>query len=353
MKKRPTIVDVARLCEVTPATVSRVLNGKPNFSARQELRDRIFSTAEKIGYMPDLAARNLNRKHTRIVGIFASPHTNLAEGITEMLLEGLVSVLEPAGYELFFKLAGQSGDGEPAEPEDEDGLAAPADRALPFWRFDGAVILQAPDPRIVDALQRRRVPFVGVNEIDARAAASVVSHDTHGVELALDHLFELGHRTVAYTNATLNYLPHYSIVERHEALVAGAKRRRMKLVEGHDSRFDFRDPAGFVRHAVREGGTAILSYDHQQAVRLLGAAYELELKIPSDLSLMCFNDLFPISILPPPLSAIRVDGRMMGEAGARSLLSVLGGNGSEAKEKIIRIDEELVARASTAPPPAK
>ena len=59
VRERPTITDVARLCGVTPATVSRVLNGKKKFSTSEAVRERIVATAQKLGYVPDLSARNL------------------------------------------------------------------------------------------------------------------------------------------------------------------------------------------------------------------------------------------------------------------------------------------------------
>src|SRR3954464_9307499 len=122
---RPTITDVAKLCGVTPATVSRVLNGKQKFSASEAVREKILDTARKLGYAPDLAARNLNRRNTRIVGLFASPQTHVAEGINESLIEGIAEVLHAGGYDVFFELSAISG----------------RDRALPFWRFDGAILM--------------------------------------------------------------------------------------------------------------------------------------------------------------------------------------------------------------------
>src|SRR4051812_30453036 len=128
VRGRPTITDVARICGVTPATVSRVLNGKKKFSASEAVREKILDTARKLGYVPDLAARNLNRRDTHIIGLFASPRTHVAEGINESLLEGIAEVLHAGGYDVFFELSSSDG------PE----------RGLPFWRFDGAILMQAP-----------------------------------------------------------------------------------------------------------------------------------------------------------------------------------------------------------------
>src|SRR4051812_9863149 len=93
VRSRPTLTDVAKLCGVTPATVSRVLNCKQKFSASDAVRQKIIETARKLGYMPDLAARNLNRRTTHIIGLFASPKTHMAEGINESLLEGIAETL--------------------------------------------------------------------------------------------------------------------------------------------------------------------------------------------------------------------------------------------------------------------
>src|SRR4051812_37471126 len=146
--KRPTITDVAKLCGVTPATVSRVLNAKQKFSTSEAVREKILETARKLGYVPDLAARNLNRQQTRIVGVFASPRTHIAEGINESLLDGISAELHPGGYDVFFELS----------PTDNRR------HAVPFWRFDGAILMQAPKIETITELERRHVPYVCVNE---------------------------------------------------------------------------------------------------------------------------------------------------------------------------------------------
>src|SRR5215213_10297546 len=177
---RPTITDVAKLCGVTPATVSRVLNGKQKFSASEAVRQKIFDTARKLGYVPDLAARNLNRRSTHIIGLFASPKTHLAEGINESLLEGIAEVLHAGGYDVFFELSS----------------ANRAEHAVPFWRFDGAILMQSPLAETVTELDRRRVPYVCVNEKVGKPAAFVLADDAMGMNRALEHLHQLGHKRI-------------------------------------------------------------------------------------------------------------------------------------------------------------
>jgi len=331
---RPTITDVAKLCGVTPATVSRVLNGKKKFSTSDAVREKIIGTARKLGYVPDLAARNLNRRETHIIGLFASPQTHVAEGINESLIEGIAEVLHAGGYDVFFELSAITGMKE----------------SLPFWRFDGAILMQSPKPETVTELDNRRVPYVCVNEKVGHPAAYVVADDIMGMNRAVEHLAQLGHKRIAYANARATYFSHYSQTERYETLLAGAKKHSMRVVEGHIAPFSSAND--FLRQSVQERrATAVITYDHQIAVMLVGASYAMGLKIPGDFSLICFNDVFPVALLPPPLTAVAVAGREMGHVGADLLLNSLLNRRSHAGTEI-RIAEDLIVRGSTGPPRA-
>lgn len=330
LSRRVTIADVAKLCGVTPATVSRVLNGKKRFSASEAVRTKIFDTAQKLGYVPDLAARNLNRQSTRIVGIFASPETHVGQGINESLLEGLAEVLHAGGFEVFFELAAMKG------------------KALPFWRFDGAILLQSPKPEVVIELDKRRVPYVCVNEQAGNPIASVLADDAMGMRRAVEHLASLGHRKIAYANARASYLTHHSVTERYETLVSVAREKGLDLARGHD--LPFTNATEFLRNAViQENATAIITYDHHIAVMMVGAAYPLGLRIPNDFSLLGFNDVFPVALMGPPLSVVAVSGREMGRVGADLLLNSLQSE-RPASPAEIRIPEDLILRSSTAAP---
>lgn len=331
MKNRPTLVDVAKLCGVTPATVSRVLNGKKKFSTSEAVREKILDTARKLGYVPDLSARNLNKRSTRIIGLFASPQTHIAEGIYESLLEGIAEVLHAGGYDVFYELSPAAGD-----------------RALPFWRFDGAILLQAPKPQTVTELDRRRVPYVCVNEKIGTPAAYIVADDQMGMSRALEHLSQLGHKRIAYANARATYLSHYSVTERYETLLEGVRARGLTLVDGHDA--PFASATDFLQGSILESGaTAVITYDHHIAVMLVGTAQKLNLQIPLDFSLICFNDVFPVALLPPPLTAVAVSGREMGRLGADLLLNSLLSSSSHPTREI-RVPQDLIVRASTAKP---
>ena len=330
--KRPTLTDVARICGVTPATVSRVLNNKKKFSTTDAVREKITETARKLGYMPDLAARNLNRGVTHIIGVFASPQTHIAEGINQSLLEGITSVLHPQGYDVFFELSSNEY----------------RHQAIPAWRFDGAILMQMPRPETIVELDRRHVPYVCVNEKVGNPQAFVLAEDVMGANRALEHLIQLGHKRIAYANAQATYFNHYSVTERYETLLEGVRKNSLHFVGGHETPFPI--AADFLQDSVVEGrATAVITYDHQIAVMIVGAAQTLGLRIPQDFSLICFNDVFPVALLATPLTAVAVSGREMGRIGADLLLNSLQKPKTTAG-RIIRVAEDLIVRASTAPP---
>ncbi len=331
----PRLTDVAKLCGVSAATVSRVLNEDENFSARPEVRQRIFEAARSIGYAPDLAARSLHSGGAQIVGVFGSPHTRVSEGINDAIFAGIAEAVRGFNYDVFFELTSHHSEARP----------------LPFWRFDGAILIQSPEPALVEALDGRRIPYVSVNETQGHAAASVVSDDEGGATLAMHHLAQLGHRSIAYANVLPSYFPHYSNAERRDTIHTFCQAHGLTLVPGHDEPFTC-GPTFLEQAVLRHGATAVIAYDHRIAIELLGAAYRLKLRIPQDFSLICFNDAFPVAHVFPPFTVVAVSGQDMGREAARLLMRVIDRNQPRDKgHERVRVPEKLIVRESTAPPP--
>lgn len=330
---RPKLKDVAAACGVSIGTVSRVLNRDASFSAREEVRQRILEAAEQLGYAPDLAARNLNRGETQIIGVFGDPATHIGEGINDSVFAGIAEAVRGQDYDVFFDVTSKHS----------------TERQLPFWRFDGAILIQSPLPEVVEELDRRHVPYVSVNETVGDPIASVLADDVMGATKIMEHFAELGHRRIAYANAARGYFKHYSVSDRHNTIQAFCREYDMTLVPGHDD--DFMSADQFLRRAVIEhGATAVLAYDHRIVVRLLGMASRLGLSVPEDFSLACFNDEFPVAELFPPLTVVAVSGKAMGRTAAAILLDVLRSQNPPDQTYTSRLEERLVVRASTAPP---
>jgi DNA-binding LacI/PurR family transcriptional regulator len=336
VQKRPTLLDVAKTCGVTTATVSRVLNNKRNnnFSITDRLRQKILVATRDLGYTADSTARSLSTGSTRVIGLFASPHTHVAEGINEPLIEGVAETLHGSGYEVFFEMT-------------PTGLN---NHALPRWRFDGAVLMQEPKPDTVSELDIRGVPYVCVNECAGQPIAQVLADDVMGMNRLITHLLQLGHKRFAYATVRLAGSMHYSVFDRFNTLLAAAQQDMLELAPDHDTPFE--SATEFLRKTVIEHrATAVIAYDHRRAIMMVGAAQQMGLNIPRDFSLVCFNDVFPVAMLYPPLTVAAVPGREMGRIAADLLLNhMISPQRKKAKE--VRVPEDLIVRGSTAPPRA-
>jgi DNA-binding LacI/PurR family transcriptional regulator len=113
------------------------------------------------------------------------------------------------------------------------------------------------------------------------------------------------------------------------------------IAGGHDR--PFTSAPEFLRAFLAEGATAVITYDHRLAIMLSGV---MGIRIPDGLSILCFNDVFPVGILHPPLTAVA--GHEMARIGASLLLNKLSATRSQATE--VRVAEDLVVRGSTARP---
>lgn len=328
-----TIREIARKLNISHTTVSRVLSNKKDTFIAEETRQRVLAAAKEIGYRPNLAARSLRDARTNMVGVFGSPRIRLDTGLIPEIIRGVRSVLSVRHFDLFFAFS----------PEGEQIKSA-----LPAWRFDGAIVLQAPTLATIRHLIEFGQPFVCVNEKIAETPC-ILCDEESATRQALDYLYSLGHRRIAYANASTWHFDHYSVQERHDTYLAWMQEQGVTLVSEHADRSQGMDRTLFVRNAVIEQkATAVLAYDHVVAVDVVSAAQRLGLEIPRDFSLINFNDEFPVEHLVPPLTVVAPESYEMGRLGAEMLLHRMA-TPAEAIPAVTRVPAKLILRASTAP----
>jgi DNA-binding LacI/PurR family transcriptional regulator len=119
----------------------------------------------------------------------------------------------------------------------------------------------------------------------------------------------------------------------------------LEPIKNHDKVFS--SASAFLASAViKHHATAILAYDHIEAMRILHGANMLEIQIPRQVSLICFNDEYLCSIVSPPLTTVAVPSRQMGQIAANLLLKHLQ-SPSEYRPECVKLSQDLVVRSST------
>jgi LacI family transcriptional regulator len=331
----PTIREVAAHCGVSQATVSRVLNGnfKNGFSVRREVHQRIVDMADALGYRPNLAARNLVQRQTKVIAVLGC---DIALGwpgnIYQAIIDACVETLHTGGYNVCMSV-----------PNLEENRCE-----LPPWKVDGAIVLQECSPETIEEMERANFPYVVINGAGGPNGSSVIPDDIEGTKLAMRHLVELGHTRIAYAGPTSEYRKHRSIGERHDTYLSELAGYGLEPIRNHNKVFN--SASAFLASSVMKyRATAVLAYDHIEAMRILQAAHTLEVKIPGQVSLMCFNDEYLCSIVTPPLTTVAVPSRRMGRMAAKMLLENME-SPEDYRPRCEKLSQNLIVRSSTAAP---
>lgn len=339
---RTTMVDVALRCGVSKAAVSKALSWRPGeyTSLKDETRLRIASVAEEMGYRPSWNARALARGRTHLVGVvYLPPFNAIPRGAYEPIAEELDEALAARGYQAVFTRVGrQSGAWH---------------ELIGGGRFDGIVCLCDLPAEALRVVRDQRLPAVFVNVTPGKAAAvngaawpQVHEDDRRGTELAVRHLIDLGHRRITYYSGRQVNL-HPSATIRREAYL------RTMADAGLEADEPFLGPVeAFVRRTLDApyAATAVVDYEHWTAIRVLQHLWRLGVRVPDDLSVVTFNEVYPVDAVCPPLTTVAAPAVDMAGAVMELLFGLMEGGGG-AGETWRSYDPRLIVRESTAPPP--
>ncbi|HEX8939232.1 MAG TPA: LacI family DNA-binding transcriptional regulator [Candidatus Limnocylindrales bacterium] len=334
-RRRPTSADVAREAGVSRTTVSFVLNEREDVAISEATRRRVVEAAERLGYQPHAAARQLARGLTLTIGLVLrqSAEQIAADAVLPATVQGLTSAARRAGYQVMVE----------ALPPDSGDYA----QLLRSRRVDGLVVSgPRQDEADLVALQREGFPIVLQGSLAGLDVPSVDVDNRAGARDAVAYLLGLGHRRIAcVTNAPLAYT---SAAERlagyREALEAAGIDFDESLVEAGS--FD----AGSGHAAMdallrRTSFSAAFVASDVVALGALGAVRAAGGRVPRDLSVVGFDDISLAAYFDPPLTTIRVPAYDLGEAAGSALLARIAGEPVPARTLL---GTELLVRGSAA-----
>lgn len=302
-----TIYDVAAQAGVSAMTVSRVLNGSARVA--DGTRERVEAAIESLGYVPNTLARGL-RSATRTVALVIPDVSN--PFFTE-LVRGAEAVAWAHDYTLF--LGNTHG-----SPEQE---------ALYLQKFvghgvDGLLIAPSGDRSegALEDLQGRGLPFVLVDtKVGGIRADTVSSDNAEGARQLTEHLLNLGHTAVALVGGDPD---RSTSQERQQGYEETLRQRSISPRPDYYVSTDFSRAAGFEATqqlmSLAAPPTALFAANNTLAVGAVEALRDLNLRVPEDVALVCFEDLELASTLYPFLTVLAQPARTFGEVGAQFLL---------------------------------
>lgn len=335
---RPTVADVAARAQVSPMTVSRVVNRDPGVLAAT--RERVEQAITALGYVPNSAARSLaGRKPCRI----ALLHSNPSAAYLSEFLMGSLAGAAAADAQLVVEL--WNGTEQPA---------ALAER-LRTARID-AVLLPPPlcdDAPLVDALGAARLPFAQIaTGAPSTAAVAVTICDEDAAHAMTAHLVLSGHRRIGFivgntdqTASALRLAGYRRALAEH-----GIAEDECLIVQGD---FSYRSGLSAAERllAVEPAPTAIFASNDDMAAAVIAVAHRRHLDVPGDLSVCGFDDSAMATTIWPEITTVRQPIAEMARRATILLAGSVRENEAEAASpRHERLDYELVPRASDAPP---
>lgn len=354
-RKKVTINDIAREAGVSIGLVSRVLNDDESTRVRSETRQRILSIAEKRGYAANPFAAALRTERTGIIGVL-SP--NLSGTFLGSLTMALQRAAVEQGIELLIALP----------KSDSQGITSQFQR-MQAMLFDGFLLLSnALDYQ--DTLRRLQIiekPYVSVCAGLHMEGPLVNSDDMAALQIAVDYLYELGHRRIALlynSNWPLERdYKHYFMqaLKTHGLLI-----RPERIIDIHDALYtpqslDFQEtwtikPAEAAKRLMQmpDPPTAILCSNDAFAVACIKGLMQMGLRIPVDVSVIGYNNEMISTLFHPELTTIRQPLEEIAATAIDLLRSLLSRHRIDRAELVsIRqiIRPELIERESCASPP--
>lgn len=325
MKPTPTLHDVAKMAEVSTATVSRCFNFPDQVS--EATRDKVMAVVKELGYAPNFGARAMAARRTNTIGAIIPTMENavFARG-----LQAFQEELHASGYTML--VASSSYQAELEEAQIRSLVARGADALL--------LIGHDRDAEIYRFLEAQGVPVLVAWAYDPALPRLSVGFDNAAAMRALaGEVIALGHRRLALISAEIGQN------DRARARVDGvrAAMRAAELSEADltlvTTPYGIENGAQAFEDVMKAHPTAVLCGNDVLAVGALRKAREMGIAVPDDVSICGFDDIELAEVAYPPLTTVHVPHNEMGRTAAKALVRMVQGlevSGSrELKTRIV------------------
>jgi len=339
--ERVSIKDIARIAGVSYSTVSRALNNNPLIS--QEVRSRVQTLAQSMGYSPNALAQGLLSRRTHSIGVII---TTVSDRFFVDVLKGVEEVAKAADIGVFLAISNN-------DPDQEIKIIENFNRR----RVDGVIVAASRlDNDYANRLEEIHIPIVVVNnqaEGDYQNLYSICIDDYAGGRLAMRHLLDLGHRRIGYLGmgnrpaSNHRRLQAYLDALKENQIQPQASWMRIdQTMTAGDLGGDIRAGQAYAPMLVEAGLTAVFCYCDSVAIGAMMACHQMKIDVPGEISIVGFDDNDLCEIVYPPLTTIQQPKFEMGQTAMHMLLA---GITNEAVEEHI-VQPTLVIRSSTAAP---
>jgi DNA-binding LacI/PurR family transcriptional regulator len=336
--RRATIADVARACGLAPSTVSNALADKS--VVRKETRDLVLREAKRLGYRPSSLARGLRLRQTWSIGLLVG---DIQNPFFPEVIRGIEDTTAAEGYQVILCNTDYLSDREASS------IQFLLDKQVDAFIVD----TQTSANENIHRLCQTGVPLVLINQrYDAVETDYVGVDNRAAIEMACHHLWRLGHRSIAHIEGRAGSTAAQERARAYrQALMKAGKAVDESLIVPGDFTLESGDRAARKLLTGRQRPTAILAGNDLMAFGAIGAAMDLGLRVPQQVSVVGIDDIFVASMPSVGLTTIAQPKRQLGACAARLALDRIRGEAPDGPQRVI-LSGELVIRKTTGPAPA-
>lgn len=339
-KKRVTSKMVAQHAGVSQTTVSFVLNKVEGQNISEETQRRVLDAAHELGYVPDATARNLARGISDNVGlVLTKPHEAvLSDEYVSYILTGISQIFRKQELRILVEFI------------DEDRQADTYRKLAHGNEVAGLLVIpynaSSKDIETMMSLSTENFPIVSLGFLND-TIQSVSINDVDGVIDALQHLYDLGHRSIA----AISYAPEKSAVAPFTRLQAYKRFLAKHHLEYREEfvKFGVFTPESGYQATLEllnlsEPPTAIFALNDVMAFGAMSAIQESGYRIPQDLAVVGYDGIHLARYATPSLTTIEAPNVEQGHYAAEMLLKLI--NGKRLESRHIQLQPKLVIRDS-------
>lgn len=331
-----TIKDIARACNVSTQTVSRVLNNRPDVAP--QTREAVEQAIANLGYQPSAVARSLVQQQSNTLGVIVAGLRYI--GVSQTL-NGITEQCEAFGYALMLKEL----------PRFDVPDIVPIITALIAHQVEG-IIFAAPE--LNDNIQRVQAqlppacpPIIFLKSQPHPAYMTINIDNYQGAKQAVEHLFTLGRQHVGLISGPLEWI---EARQRWQAWVDLRQQRGEPISNAYWGEGNWSAASGEAACARLIASypelDALFVSNDQMALGALHYAYQHGLRVPEDLAIIGFDDLAEAAYFAPALSSVRQPLRELGVLAVKTLIASLTESDALPPHKTITLMPELILRES-------
>ncbi|MDV6377516.1 catabolite control protein A [Sporosarcina sp. GW1-11] len=318
-----TIYDVAREANVSMATVSRVVNGNQN--VKPATRKKVLDCIERLGYRPNAVARGLASKRTTTIGVIVP---DMSKSYYAELSRGIADVATMYEYNIIISNSDKSTSREVELFEDHLGK-----------QVDGLIFMSdSISPEVRTEMKTANVPIVlaGTLDFETNLPSVNIDHEQAAYDV-VKKLIDNGHKRIAFVSGpfTRDINRVCKRVGYIRALEEAGLAVDEELIVETDNTYDEAYESWGILGKLSDRPTAVMASSDEIAVGIMNGVRDVDLRIPEDLEIICFQHSILARIVRPQLSAIVVPLYDLGAVSMRLLTKLMSEEEVEETEVVL------------------